>query len=464
MLPTMPFPMMLGMLAVLLWEAGLAAGAATLLPPNGTAVPDEYIIVLEANATDVVLETVQAAVKGTSYQIGSFRAVHAKLDTVLLTQTLSMAGVAYVEHNLKITVDLTCPAKQDDASSWGQRRTTSSSSFAAYAHDPEWGKGVDAYIIDTGIMCAHKEFESRCLWGTNTATGSSDGDKHGHGTHVAGTVGGRQYGIAKGTTLIAVKVLGDDGSGTTAWVIGGVQWTVQNARKRGRPSLANMSLGSGRSLALNSAVSAAVNSGVSIAVAAGNDNKDACQYSPASAAEAITVGSIREGDFRSGFSNYGTCLDVFAPGSSIKAAYIGSTTQISTLSGTSMAAPHVAGVMAAYLTGKTFAHPPADVTKWIEDTSVSGHVSNRGDGSPDRLLHVLCTRPPTAPPKTATPTPVPTSTPLPTPVPTPAKGTTPPQGTPTPPNLFTDAPKPETHSPARGTPSPTTTTPSPATP
>ena len=381
--------------------------AAYLAQPTGKIVDGEYIIMMNKNATSIDHDQVFAATNGIrKFSIGdSYKAIHAKLDNRQINWLKNHGAVEMMEHNQIVTTaddnqmlkKLSCPNVQNEPLSWGQKRTTTSSPqdvVAAFAHDSKWGSGVDAYIVDTGVRCTHTEFTGRCIWGTNTAGGSNT-DVNGHGTHCAGTVGGTTYGLAKSSTIIAVKVLGDNGSGTTAGVIAGVEFVATNSKSRGRPSVANMSLGGGFSTASNNAVDAAVKEGTSFAVAAGNDNRDACSYSPASAKDCVTVGSTAlesQGntpiDGRSSFSNYGTCVDIFAPGSAIIAAYATSDTAYATLSGTSMASPHVAGAMAILLTGG--ASSPAQIKSALNGGASEDLVRNVGTGSPNKFLHVQC--------------------------------------------------------------------------
>jgi len=227
------------------------------------------------------------------------------------------------------------------------------------------GDGVDAYVVDTGIYLANRDFGGRAIWGANFAD-TTNTDCNGHGTHVAGTVGGLTWGIAKMTNLLAVKVLDCSGSGSTAGVVKGIEFTVTSYQTRKNPSVSNMSLGGGKSTALDMAVQAAVKAGVTFVVAAGNSNADACNYSPADVPEAITVGAttVEDTDARSYFSNYGKCVDIFAPGELITSAWIGSNTATKTISGTSMASPHTAGVAALFLNSNPSA-TPAQVTQWI---------------------------------------------------------------------------------------------------
>jgi subtilisin family serine protease len=243
------------------------------------------------------------------------------------------------------------------------------------------GAGVRAYIIDTGIRTDHNEFGGRATFAANFAGGQSV-DCNGHGTHVAGTVGGKTYGVAKGVTLVAVKVLNCAGSGTTTGVVNGINWVAVN---RVRPAVANMSLGGGASSAIDAALNGAVNAGVTFAVAAGNSSANACNYSPARAPAAITVGATTSTDVRASYSNFGSCLDIFAPGSGITSAWKNNTTATKTISGTSMASPHVAGAAALYLQGTTNV-APGTVASALIANATTGVVGNAGSGSPNRLL------------------------------------------------------------------------------
>jgi subtilisin family serine protease len=247
---------------------------------------------------------------------------------------------------------------------------------------------VHVYVIDTGIRTSHNQFGGRAN-AVFDAFGGNGQDCNGHGTHVAGTVGGSTYGVAKGVRLHAVRVLNCQGSGTNAGVIAGVDWVRAN---RQNPAVANMSLGGGASSSLDSAVSNAIASGVTFAVAAGNSNANACNFSPARVSSAITVGSTTSSDARSSFSNFGTCVDIFAPGSSITSAWYTSNTATNTISGTSMASPHVAGVAALYLAVNTGASP-STVRNAIVNTSTTGRLTGIGSGSPNRLLYSLLTTP-----------------------------------------------------------------------
>ena len=252
------------------------------------------------------------------------------------------------------------------------------------------GSGVHVYVIDTGIRKTHAQFGGRAGGAAYTSINDGNGsnDCNGHGTHVAGTVGGSTYGVAKGVTLHAVRVLDCAGNGTDSTVISGVDWVTAN---RQTPAVANLSLGGGASMALDTAVQNMINAGVTTAVAAGNDyGQNACNYSPARVAAAITVGSTTSTDAKSDFSNIGSCLDIFAPGSSVLSAWYTSDTATNTISGTSMATPHVAGVAALYLQNNPSASP-ATVRDQIVNTATTNVLTGIGSGSPNRLLYSLLT-------------------------------------------------------------------------
>jgi len=299
-----------------------------------------------------------------------------------------MPEVHYIEADQVVHAFQAC-AKQSATPSWGLDRVAERDLFldGVYEYGTTAGKNVDAYIIDTGIYVAHADFGGRATWGTNTID-STNSDCNGHGTHVAGTVGGTTFGVAKLANLIAVKVLDCGGSGSYAAVIAGINWAAAQHQKSGKTtSVANMSLGGGKSTAVNQAVAAAVVAGVVMVVAAGNSNTDACNTSPASEPTAVTVGSTDTGidtdnsqvDIRSYFSNYGTCVHVFAPGSDITSAWIPPATQ-NTISGTSMASPHVCG-LAALLVGQTPTMEAPDVKTAILGGATVGQIDLQCPGT-----------------------------------------------------------------------------------
>lgn len=266
--------------------------------------------------------------------------------------------VKFVEHDSMVFA--TDFETQKDAP-WGLARIShrdplSLGSFNKYLYDDDGGEGVTAYVIDTGTNVDHVDFEGRAQWGKTIPENDQDIDGNGHGTHCSGTIAGKRYGVAKKANVVAVKVLRSNGSGTMSDVLKGVEWaaaahiaaTKQN-KKGFKGSTANMSLGGGKSPSLDLAVNAAVKAGIHFAVAAGNDNADACNYSPAAAKDAVTVGASALSDDRAYFSNYGKCVDLFGPGVNIQSTYIGSKYAIATLSGTSMASPHVCGILSYFL-------------------------------------------------------------------------------------------------------------------
>ncbi|MEO7430065.1 MAG: S8 family serine peptidase [Acidimicrobiales bacterium] len=253
------------------------------------------------------------------------------------------------------------------------------------------GSGVTAYIIDTGILFAHSEFGGRASSGYDAVdVGTAADDCNGHGTHVAGTVGGSTYGVAKAVSLVAVRVLDCSGSGTTSGVVAGIDWATGN-HAAGTPAVANMSLGGSADSVLDAAVKGSIADGITYGIAAGNGNflgmaQNACNYSPARVPEALTVGATDSSDTKASWSNYGTCVDLFAPGVNITSSWYSSTSATNTISGTSMATPHVVGVAALYLQGNRSASP-ATVSAAINTNATTGKVVNAGSGSPNRLLY-----------------------------------------------------------------------------
>lgn len=275
-------------------------------------------------------------------------------------------------------------ATQLDPPSWGldrvdQRALPLDSSYG-YSHT---GAGVRAYIVDSGIRASHTEFGGRVVAGYSAYAGGSTTDCNGHGTHVAGTVGGQTAGVAKGVTLVAVRVFGCDSSGAWSDIIAGINWIIDN-HPAGTPGVVNMSLGSTAYEPGDTAVRNGVSAGLTFAVSAGNKNADACNYTPARVAEAITVGATTSSDSRASYSNWGSCLQLFAPGSGIRSAGHTSDTDFANMSGTSMAAPHVVGIAALYLE-RDPSLSPAQVGSLITSAATSGTVGSPGSGSPNKL-------------------------------------------------------------------------------
>jgi subtilisin family serine protease/subtilisin-like proprotein convertase family protein len=389
----------LGFAAVLvaaMAATGTAASAApegTILNAGGaTAVSESYIVVLN----DVALRSapVSTSAQNLVSQYGgnvartyqhALRGFEARMTEAAARRLAANPMVAYVEQNHTVSI----AATQTPVPSWGidridQRALPLNNSFTY----PNTASNVRAYIIDTGIRITHSDFGGRAVWGTNTTGDGNNTDCNGHGTHVAGTVGGTAHGVAKGVSLTAVKVLNCAGSGSFAGVIQGIDW-VTGDHDPGELAVANMSLGGGFNQGVNDAVTNSIADGVSYALAAGNDNgANACNTSPASTPNAITVGSTTQTDARSSFSNIGTCLDIFAPGSNITSAWNTNDTATNTISGTSMATPHVAGV-AALIHSANPSFTPLQVRNKMADTdATNGVVSNPGTGSPNKLLFV----------------------------------------------------------------------------
>jgi len=347
-------------------------------------VPGDYIVVMRPGAPEDAPGAAKAAARSAGGRVRfSYDAALPGFAATLPARALEAVArnphVQYIEADQRIGVTDT-----QGSPTWGldriDQRTLPLDRGYTY---PGTGAGVTAYIIDTGILGTHAEFGSRVAAGYSAvADGLGTTDCNGHGTHVAGTVGGTTYGVAKGVTLRPVRVLGCDGSGTTSGVIAGVDWVTAN---RAGPSVANMSLGGVASSALDTAVQRSIDSGVAYAVAAGNEATDACAGSPARLPGALTVGSTTSSDARSSFSNFGPCLDLFAPGTGITSAWYTSDSATSVISGTSMAAPHVAGAAAIYL-GSHPTATPATVADTVVALATGNAVTGAGAGSPNRLL------------------------------------------------------------------------------
>ncbi len=382
---------------LLLVAAVLGVALAVAGGAQARVIPGQYIVVLEPDSRSAVVANAHARSAGARVLAvygAALKGYTARLTPAQLAAVRADPRVAYVEADRTVSISTT----QTNAT-WGldridQRARPLSTTYTYF----NTGAGVRAYIIDTGIRFSHSQFGGRATSGFDAIDGGSADDCNGHGTHVAGTVGGSTYGVAKSVSLIGVRVLGCNGSGSTSGVIAGVNWVAAN---HSTPAVANMSLGGGASTALDDAVRSAIASGVTFAIAAGNSNANACNSSPARVAQALTVGSTTNTDARSSFSNFGVCLDLFAPGSSITSAWSTSNTATNTISGTSMAAPHVAGVAALYLAVNPSASPSA-VHAAVVNNATANKVTGAGSGSPNRLLYSLFgATPPTDLPPTA---------------------------------------------------------------
>ncbi|MGW3327061.1 S8 family peptidase [Streptomyces virginiae] len=379
--------------AVLLTVTPVAAGSAATAAPEPTpvplltsknAIPGQYVLTLDRTTSPARV----AAALGVKPKFTYTSALHGFAATLTAEQLRTarvMAGVKSVEEDANVTAPPT-PVKQgatrSPAHSWGldridQRFLPLDDNFSAHGS----GQGVTAYVVDSGIDFAHPDFDGRAVRGFDAiGDGRMGADCNGHGTHVAGTVGGSTFGVARKATLVSVRVLGCDGRGAWSGIIAGFDWVARNARQ---PAVLNASLGGDRSTAVNNAVTAVSDRGVLPVIAAGNDNRDACQVSPASAARVVTVGATNRFDEETDFSNWGECLDIYAPGQDITSAKLGGGSVA--LNGTSMAAPHVAGVVALYKAE----HPnalPAEIHNFLSDKSTKDIIENLSDNSPNQLL------------------------------------------------------------------------------
>ncbi|MEU4659383.1 S8 family peptidase [Streptomyces sp. NPDC023723] len=370
-------------------QAAPAVGTV-LAAGSPTAVKDSYIVTLKKDAG---LKATSAAGKDVVEEYGgtvkkTYRsALNGYTATLSATEAARLAAdpaVASVEQNQRVALADTTQS----SAPWGLDRVdqTSLPLSGTYTYPDTAGSGVTAYVIDTGVRITHSDISGRASYGYDAVDGDTTAsDGNGHGTHVATTIAGTTYGIAKKAKIVAVRVLDNSGSGTTAGVIEGIDWVTDN---HSGPSVANMSLGGGASSTLDTAVRNSIASGVTYAIAAGNSAANASSYSPARVTEAITVGATTSTDARASYSNYGSVLDIFAPGSSITAGWYTSDTATNTISGTSMATPHVAGAAAVYLAGHTSA-TPAQVSSALTAGATANKVTSAGTGSPNRLLKIV---------------------------------------------------------------------------
>ncbi|MFI6685486.1 S8 family serine peptidase [Streptomyces sp. NPDC050485] len=293
-------------------------------------------------------------------------------------------AVGKVVQNKKFHISAT----QSNPPSWGLDRIdqTETAGDGKYTYPDSAGEGVTAYVIDTGVRISHQDFGGRASYGFNAVDNNDKADDgNGHGTHVAGTIAGTAHGVAKKAKIVAVRVLDNNGSGSTEQVVAGIDWVTKNHQG---PSVANMSLGGTADPALDEAVQKAIASGVTFGVAAGNESADAGNSSPARVKEAITVASSTKDDQQSSFSNFGSVVDLYAPGSDITSDWNTSDTATNTISGTSMATPHVVGAAAIYLAGHKDA-TPAQVSDALTKGATPDKISNASPGTPNKLLKIV---------------------------------------------------------------------------
>ncbi|MEV1022672.1 S8 family peptidase [Streptomyces sp. NPDC050264] len=385
---------LLGSLTALPAQAATPATGKVLAAGSAEAIKGSYIVTLRKPAQSAAgLKAASADGKGLISEYGG--AVRKTFKTALNGYSVSSltsaeAGrlaadpaVASVEQNQRVHVDAT-----QSSAPWGLDRIDQSALplSGTYTYPDSAGSGVTAYVIDTGVRITHAQISGRASNGYDAVDGDNVAqDGNGHGTHVATTIAGTTYGVAKKAKIVAVRVLDNNGSGTTAGVIAGIDWVTNN---HSGPSVANLSLGGGTSTTLDTAVRNSIASGVTYAIAAGNSGANASTSSPARVTEAITVGATSNTDAKASWSNYGSVLDLFAPGVSITAGWNTSDTATNTISGTSMATPHVAGAAAVYLAGHTSA-TPAQVASALVSGATSGVVTSPGSGSPNKLLKIV---------------------------------------------------------------------------
>jgi subtilisin family serine protease len=399
-LPTCLLRILLSAVVAALPVAGASAQTLELHPSRAPVrsqpIPGRYIVVFKDDVADPAAAASDAALRAGGQRHHTF--THALKG---FSATLSDAGVERLRHEPSVdyieqdqTVSV---ANVESPATWGLDRIDQADRpLDTLYHFNYTGQGVYAFIIDTGIRADHSEFTGRVRPGfTSIVDGNGTNDCDGHGTHVAGTVGGATWGVAKQVSLTPVRVLDCTGSGTISGVIAGVDWVANSTT---RPAVANMSLGGGLSSALNAAVAGAVAKGVTMVVAAGNENTDACRSSPASEPSAIAVGASTSADARASFSNFGTCVEIFAPGTSITSAWNTSSSATAVLNGTSMATPHVTGAAALALEANPAASPAA-VATFLTANATANRLSSVGTGSPNRLLYTLAGGSPTEAPK-----------------------------------------------------------------
>jgi len=380
---------------VVSFVVSLVASAAAVAAPHARPIPGNYIVVFKDSVADPAAESDRKvrALGGLRRHAYTrvLKGFAASLPDSAVERLRGDPDVASIEQDQEVSID-----DVEDQATWGLDRIDQvDRPLDTQYHYDSAGAGVYAFIVDTGIRADHAEFGGRVIAGHSiVADSNGTNDCHGHGTHVAGTVGGATYGVAKQVTLVPVRVLGCTGSGAISGVIAGLDWVTKSTM---RPAVANMSLGGARSSLLNTAVAHAVAAGVTMVVAAGNDGADACLKSPASEPTAITVGAINSNDERASFSNFGKCVDVFAPGVGITSAWITSATATNTISGTSMATPHVTGV-AALVASTSPTSSPVAIANFIVANASANKIAAVGINSPNLLVYSLATGTPTEPP------------------------------------------------------------------
>ncbi len=363
-----------------------SAGPDSVTPRESRVIPGHYIVLFKAGVQDSPgLAKALVQMHGGNLRRSYTGALHGFAAEF---PDSALDGLRHNPNVAEIESDVTVEAQEQESPvpSWGLDRIDQSKTRldSKYNYVSQAGAGVNVYIIDTGIRTSHSDFAGRAFEAFTTVNDSLGAtDCVGHGTHVAGTIGGTVYGVAKNARLFSVRVLDCSGSAPMSDLIAGLDWVAQN---RQLPAVVNMSLSGEYSDAANQAVAGVVASGAVVVAAAGNDFGDACAHSPGSAPQGLTIGATNSADFQAGYSNFGPCVDLLAPGTLIKSDYFGTDTSTQILSGTSMAAPHVSGAAALYLSLNPTA-TPAEVTNAIIRNATSGVLTNLGAGSPNLLLY-----------------------------------------------------------------------------
>ncbi|KAF9082808.1 hypothetical protein BGX29_006850 [Mortierella sp. GBA35] len=392
----------LSLFVVAVLAFGSTGDAATFISnSNGahgaTAVPDSYIVVLKdatrSNSFNNKFNAMSHRIRNgrnpgkvpkINHRFKSIPGYTIHGDRATVNELLELDEIDYIEQDSIVSISGT----QKNPPAWGLSRVSQRGALTTlqtpYKFVNSAGAGVTAYVVDTGINTAHQEFQGRAKMGNNFISGSPNTDENGHGTHVAGTIGGATYGVAKKVQLVGVKVLNKEGRGATSGIVAALDWVA--SVNKGKKAVVNMSLGGGKSRAMDDAVDRLYRANIPVIVAAGNDeNVNACAGSPSGAPRAFTVGASDIRDTIAYFSSYGTCVKIFGPGVQIKSAWIGSKNADQTISGTSMATPHVAGVAALYI-GAGKANSAAQVYKVLQSTATKNAVRGQLRGEANLLV------------------------------------------------------------------------------